>query len=87
MSLYVLFQTAGNAYMYMINGTSKVRLQMIVYICFALVSIPLISLSCKKYGLEGVLLVPSIIFLIQALIGKIQINRLINGTASGLFDK
>ena len=87
MSLYVLFQTAGNVYMYMINGTSKVRLQMITYICFALVSIPLISLSCKKYGLEGVLLVPSIIFFIQAIIGKIQIKRLINGTASGIFDK
>lgn len=87
MSLYVLFQTAGNVYMYMINGTSKVRLQMIVYICFALVSIPLISLSCKKYGLEGVLMVPSIIFFIQALIGKIQIRKLINGTASGIFDK
>lgn len=87
MSLYVLFQTAGNVYMYMINGTSKVRLQMIVYICFALVSIPLISLSCKKYGLEGVLLIPSIIFFIQAVIGKIQIRKLINGTASGIFDK
>lgn len=87
MSIYVLFQTAGNVYMYMINGTSKVRLQMIVYICFAFVSIPLISLSCKKYGLEGVLLVPSIIFFIQALIGKIQIRKLINGTASGIFNK
>lgn len=87
MSIYVLFQTAGAVYMYMINGTSKVRLQMIVYICFAFISIPLISLFCKKYGLEGVLLVPSIIFFIQALIGKIQIRKLINGTASGIFNK
>lgn len=87
MSLYVLFQTAGNLYMYMINGTGKVRLQMIVYICFAVISIPLIGLSCKVYGLEGVLLIPSLIFFIQAIIGKIQIRKLINGTATGIFNK
>lgn len=87
MSLYILFQTAGNMYMYMINGTSKVRLQMIVYLCFALITIPLINISCRKYGLEGVLLIPSIVFLIQAIIGKIQINKLIKGTATGLFNK
>lgn len=87
MSFYVLFQTAGNMYMYMINGTSKVRLQMIVYVFFALITIPLINLSCKKYGLEGVLLIPSMVFLIQAIIGKIQITKLINGTATGLFNR
>lgn len=87
MSLYILFQTAGNMYMYMINGTSKVRLQMIVYVCFALITIPLINLSCRKYGLEGVLLIPSMVFLIQAIIGKIQITKLINGTATGIFNK
>ena len=86
-SLYVLFQTAGNVYMYMINGTSKVRLQMYVYLMFAFVSIPLINIFCKRLGIEGVLIVPSVIFLIQAIMGKVQITQLLNGTAKGIFNK
>ena len=86
-SLYVLFQTAGNVYMYMINGTSKVRLQMMVYLSFALFSIPLMNMFCKRYGTEGVLFVPTLVFLIQAIIGKVQVYKLINGSAKGIFDK
>lgn len=86
-SLYVLFQTGGNVYMYMINGTSKVRLQMIVYLLFAFISIPLIFYFTKTYGLEGTLIVPSFIYFIQMLIGKIQIYKLVNGSAKGIFNK
>lgn len=87
MSLYILFQILGNIYMYMINGTSKVRVQMIIYLLFSFVSIPLISYSCQNFGLEGVILVPSIIYLIQGIIGKVQINKLITGTAKGIWIK
>lgn len=86
-SLYVLFQIAGNLYMYMINGTSKVRLQMIVYLLMAAGSIPLMNLCCKKYGIEGILIIPTITFLLQAIIGRIQIYKLINCKASGIFNK
>lgn len=87
MGLYVLSQILGSIYMYMINGTSKVRIQMIVYLFFSLVSIPLISYSCKKFGLEGVILIPFIIYIIQGILGKIQINKLISGTAKGVWIK
>ena len=87
MSLYILFQILGNIYMYMINGTSKVRLQMIVYVFFAFISIPLITYSCKIYGLEGILPTLSVIYIIQAIIGKIQITKLISGKASGIWLK
>lgn len=87
MGTYVLCQTAGNLYMYLINGTSKVRLQMIVYVIFAIIAIPLMSLSCQKFGLTGIIIIPSIVFFTQAIIGKIQIKKLINGTASGIFNK
>ena len=38
MALYVLFQTMGNVYMYLINGTSRVRLQLIVYLLIAIIA-------------------------------------------------
>lgn len=86
-SLYMLFQILGNIYMYMINGTSKVRIQMIIYILFSFVSIPLISYFAKNIGLEGIVLIPSIIYLIQGILGRIQIRKLINGTAKGIWLK
>lgn len=87
MGIYMLCQIAGNIYMYIINGTSKVRLQMIVYLIFAFISIPLMSLSCKHFGIEGIVIVPSIIYIIQAIIGKVQITKLINRSAQGIWAK
>lgn len=87
LAMYTLFQIGGNIYMYMINGTSKVRLQLIVYVTFALISIPLMNLSCRMYGVEGILLIPTIVFAIQTLIGKIQISKIVNLTAIGIWLK
>ena len=87
LAMYTLFQIGGNIYMYMINGTSKVRLQLIVYVTFALISIPLMNLSCRMYGVEGILLIPTVVFAIQALIGKIQISKIVNSTARGIWLK
>lgn len=42
-AVYVFLQTGGNIYMYLINGTSKVRIQLIVYLLFALTAIPLMT--------------------------------------------
>lgn len=87
LAVYSLFNIAGSIYMYMINGTSKVRLQLIVYVSFALISIPFMNLSCKMYGVEGILLIPTVVFAIQALIGKIQISKIVNSTARGIWLK
>ena len=87
MAMYVLCQTGGNIYMYLINGTSKVRLQLIVYLLFALISLPLIEYCCKYCGIEGVLIVPAVAFVLQACIGRIQIFKMINGTAKGIWLK
>lgn len=60
---------------------------MIIYLSFSFVSIPLINYSCKTVGLEGVLLIPSIIYILQGIVGRIQINKLISGTAKGIWNK
>lgn len=87
MAIYVLFQTGGNVYMYLINGTSKVRLQLIIYLLFALISIPMMEYCCKHYGIEGILVVPSAAFALQAFVGRMQILKMINGTAKGIWLK
>lgn len=85
MAVYVLFQTGGNVYMYLINGTGKVRLQLIIYLLFAIIAIPLMTFCCTQYGVNGIIIVPVIVFSLQASIGRIQILRIINGTAKGIW--
>lgn len=87
MAIYVLCQMGGNVYMYLINGTSKVRLQLIVYLSIAVIAIPVMNYCCSIYGVEGVLLVPIIAFGLQAIIGKIQLMKIIHGTAKGIWSK
>ncbi|WP_154656058.1 oligosaccharide flippase family protein [Bacteroides gallinarum] len=87
MAFFMLFQTIGNVYMYLINGTGKVRLQLILYLSIAIIAIPIMQMSCRLYGVEGVLLVPAITFGLQAVVGKIQITKIINNTAKGIWFK
>lgn len=87
MALYILFQTMGNVYMYLINGTSRVRLQLIVYLLIAIIAVPLMELCCRLYGIEGILIVPTVTLAIQALIGKMQITKILKNTAKGVWLK
>lgn len=87
MAIYVLCQTGGNVYMFLINGTSKVRLQLIVYLSFVLISISLMKNCCEHYGVEGILIVPITVFALQAFIGRKQILKMLNGTAKGIWLK
>ena len=73
--------------MFLINGTSKVRLQLIVYLSFALISISLMKNCCEHYGVEGILIVPITVFALQAFIGRKQILKMLNGTAKGIWLK
>ena len=86
-AVYVFFQTGGNIYIYLINGTSKVRIQLVIYLLFALVAIPLMNYCCRNFGVEGVLIVPVVVFGLQACIGRIQILKIVNGTAKGIWLK
>ena len=87
MAVYVLFQTGGGIYMYLINGTSKVRLQLIIYLFSAIIAVPLMDLCCQQYGLEGILIVPIAVLSVQTMIGRIQLLKILNQTAGGIWLK
>ena len=73
--------------MHQINGTGKVRLQLITYFIIAIFAIPVMIFSSRRWGLVGIIIVPSIAFLVQFIICRIQLNKIINQTASGIWDK
>ena len=84
---YSLVQILGAIYMQMINGIGTVRIQMIAYIAFALISIPLMVFSCRRFGIIGIVLMPSVVYFVQAILGKIQLRKLMTDTATGLWTK
>lgn len=87
MAFLTMAQVAGNVYMYPINGTGKVKLQLIVYWFFALVTIPLMVLGCKHFGVIASTIVPGMAYFAQAVLGKIQISKIMKQTAKGIWNQ
>ena len=86
-AFYIFCKTMGAIYMHQINGTGKVRIQLISYLVIAIFAIPVMIYSCRQWGLIGIIIVPSFAFLIQFIICRIQLNKIINQTATGLWNK
>lgn len=87
MAVYTLFLTLGNIYMYMINGIGKVRIQLIIYMFFAIIAYPIMTFMCKQYGITGLLLIPTIVYAVQGLLCRIQLKKILNNTATGFWNK
>lgn len=86
-AIYITIFNIGHIYMYLINGIGTIRIQLIIYLVIALMAWPLMVLSCRLFGLPGVIIVPSMAILLQAVFGKIQISKIIHGHAHGLWMK
>ena len=87
MFVYYIFYILGYIYMSMINGIGTIRIQLIIYLSFAAISWPFLVFSCKVFGVCGVLIPPLTVYAFQALLGKIQLRKLMNGTAVGIWSK
>ena len=85
--LYVMIMSLANIYMFILNGIGKVYIQLIIYTAFALISIPTLLYSGKLWGLVGIVMALSSVYIIQALFGEIQINRILNKSQKGVWDK
>ena len=87
MALFLLAHSIGAVYMYMINGIGKIRVQLIVYVVFALISLPMMLYSCRALGLLGILIAPTIVYTFQAILGRIQIDKILSGNCTGIWNK
>lgn len=85
--IYVMILNLGNLYMYLINGIGTVRIQLIIYLSFAIVSWPLMTLACRLWGVEGIVIVPTIVLVFQTVFGKVQLRKLLNKSAKGIWLK
>lgn len=85
--IYVLSLTLSGVYLILINGTSKVRIQMLIYLFFSIIALPLIQYGCKLYGIAGALIFPTVVCLFQAIMGRIQLKKIIAGKDFGIYGK
>lgn len=84
---YCVFEILYRIYGTFINGTGKLQVQMIITSIIAIIYIPLAIFLGKAMGLEGVLVANTIVFFGNYMWSKIQCTKIINHTATGIWDK
>lgn len=87
MYLLVISQSFCNIFMTIVNGIGTIRMQLIIYFIFAIIAWPLFSLSGKAFGLVGIIAIPATVYMFQGVIALIQIKKILNGTAKGIWIK
>lgn len=86
-AIYVLLLLWGNIYMYIINGIGTIKIQLIIYLLFAMIAYPTMTFMCNLFGIPGLLIVPSIVYLFQAFLGRLQIKKILTNNAKGIWIK
>ena len=87
MAIYAICQIISQIYMYPLNGMGKVRIQLIVYLFFAVVAIPGIIYFTRLWGIVGTMIVPTLTFFVQSIVNKVQVMKIINKRATGMWNK
>jgi O-antigen/teichoic acid export membrane protein len=70
-----------------LNGIGKIKLQLYLGIGTSIINIPLSILLGKWIGVAGIPLANAIIFVIMGIVFSAQTNRIINRTATGIFNR
>ena len=85
--LYISFEMLYKVYGTIINGTGKVFAQIILTGIIAIIYIPLAIFWGNLCGLSGVLIANTIVFALNYVWSKLQCNKLISQTATGIWNK
>lgn len=86
-AIYVSLLMLANVYMYLINGIGKVHIQLFIYLIFAIIAYPMMTLACRMWGIPGLLAIPTLVYVFQALLGRIQLLKILRNEAIGIWDK
>lgn len=89
MGIYVLILAWSNIFAYFINSTGKLRLELWVALIAGLLNVPLALVLAKTFGMgsSGVILASCIALLPGCFLWPIQMKKLLEGTASGVWIK
>lgn len=85
MGIYNIIILYSYSYSYFLNGMGVLRLQVINIICVAVVFCPICYVFAQFYGELGVLIGMCISHIPGALLNTVQLRKILNGTAHGLW--
>lgn len=84
---YISAISFAQMYMILLNGIGKIKLQMLIYVLFAIICIPSTNYLCSCWGIPGVMAFFTLIYVVQGVLAKIQLSKLLDGTATGIWNK
>ncbi len=87
MAIYMVFIIIGTCYSNMLCGFGKIQVLTLVTIIEAIIYIPLALLLSKQLGTTGIILALVIVNAFSAVTNKIQFDKIMHGTARGIWNK
>ena len=86
-ALYVISNLWNMLNSQMLNGLGKIKLQLYVSLIGTAINIPMAIFLGSKFGIEGVVLSAFLLNLISAIYAPIQVARLLNKKANGIWNE
>jgi O-antigen/teichoic acid export membrane protein len=86
MCLYIITIIWQAMHVQFLNGIGKIKLQLYVGIAVSIINIPLAVFLGKQMGVAGVTLSNVILFVVMGIVFSIQTKKIINQTATGIFN-
>jgi O-antigen/teichoic acid export membrane protein len=89
MAVFVLLFTFNSAFVFFINGTGKIKMQLYLSLLSAILNIPLSIYLAKNLnlGIKGVILATILCYLPAIILMPIQYFKLVNNKATGIWNK
>ena len=87
LSFYIIVCSWQNIHVYFLNGVGKIRLQLYLVIVSGLINIPMAIVLGRLIGLPGVTLANAILFAAMGIVFSIQVKKIINNNAKGIWAK
>lgn len=86
MCLYTITNIWQAIYVQLLNGIGKIKLQLYLCTAGAIINIPLSVVLGRLFGVAGVTLANVVIFIIIGIAFSVQAGKIINKTATGIFN-
>jgi Na+-driven multidrug efflux pump len=87
LAIYVIAQAWQVLHSYVLNGTGKLRMQLIMLIATALINIPLSVFLVGRLGVHGTVISNIVVMVIMDIAFTYQAELIINGKAKGIWNR
>jgi O-antigen/teichoic acid export membrane protein len=87
MMIYFFFYIWNYILSTLLNGIGKIRISMIFCAIAMLVYIPIAVAMCQWFGSKGVVMAIAVVNIPFSILGYIQINKLLNGRSTGIWNR